>query len=112
MKNVDLALLFHTPVSRAAPFFHAVEFTMNRWIISVLLTVFLSIPAVSGAADDQLDPGRTSLFNLPFVKIPIGSNLDSKDKKEEGQAKNNETKEKEKQDKKVDDAIKKAWEER
>ena len=92
-----------------------VELTMNRWIICVLLAIFLSSPAVSGAADDQLDTGRTTMFNFPFFKVPLGSNPDSKaagEKKEEGEARNNETKEKERQDKKVDDAIKKAWEER
>jgi hypothetical protein len=92
-----------------------VEITMKRWIISVLFAIFVSNPAVLGAADDQLNPGKAILFDFTFFKIPIGSNPDSnaaKEKKEEGAAKNDETKEKEKQDKKVDDAIRKAWEER
>jgi len=92
-----------------------VEFTMKRWIIAVLLAIFLSIPAVSGAADDQFDPGRGTFLGFPFFKVPLGSNPDSeavREKKEQGEARNDATKEKEKQDKKVDDAIKKAWEER
>ncbi len=88
---------------------------MKRWTISVLLAIFLSAPIVARATDDQFDPGRTSLFNLPFLKIPIGASPDSpdtKEKKEEGPVKSDAAKEKEKQDKKVDDAIKRAWEER
>ncbi len=88
---------------------------MKRWIVSVLLAIFLSVPIVSGAADDTFDPGRGSLFNLPFLKIPIGSNQDSKtaeEKKEQEEVKNKQTQEREKEDKKVDDAIRKAWEEK
>ena len=90
-------------------------FPMKRWIVSVLLAIFLSAPAVSGAADDTFDPGRNTIFNFPFFKIPIGSNQDSKtaeEKKEQEEVKNNQTKEREKEDKKVDDAIRKAWEEK
>ena len=86
---------------------------MKRWIIFVLLATFLSIPAVSGAAaGDLYDSGKATVFDLPFLKIPIGSNLDSKtdkEKKEGEEAKNDATKEKERQDKKVDDALRKAW---
>jgi len=66
-----------------------------------LFLILLSYPAVSGVADDTFDPGRSNPFNFPLFKIPTRSNPDS------GTAK-----EKEKQDKKVDDAIKQAWEER
>jgi hypothetical protein len=92
-----------------------VEFTMKRWIIPVLLAILLCSLTVTGAADDQFDPGRANLFNLPFFKIPLGSNTDSGDareKKEKEEVKSDQTKEKEKEDKKVDDAIRKAWEER
>jgi len=88
---------------------------MKRWIISVLLAIFLSYPAVSAVADDPTDSGKTTIFGFPFLKIPIGSKADSKaadDKKDGAEARNDETKEKEKQDKKVDDALKKAWGER
>jgi hypothetical protein len=88
---------------------------MKRWIISVLLAILLSTPAVAGAVDDQFDPGRATLFNFWLFKTPIGSAPDSKaaeEKKEGAEAKFDESKEKEKQDKKVDDAIKKAWEEK
>jgi len=88
---------------------------MNRWIICVLLAIFLSSPAVSGAADDTADQGRATFFDIPFFKIPLGSSPDSKtakEKKEEGKAKKDDTKEKDNADKKVDDAIKKAWQEK
>ncbi len=87
---------------------------MKRWIVAVLLSVLLSGPVVSQATDDTLDPGKTILFAVPLVKIPIDSVPDSgaKEKKAEGGAKYDPVKEKEKQDKKVDDAIKKAWEEK
>jgi hypothetical protein len=88
-------------------------FAMKRWIIFVLLAIFLSIPAVSGAAaGDLYDSGKATVVDVPFFKIPIGSTLGSKadkEKKEGEEAKNDATKEKEKQDKKVDDALKKAW---
>ncbi len=84
-------------------------FAMKRWIIFVLLATFLSIPAVSGAAaGDLYDSGKATVVDVPFFKIPIGSKAD-KEKKEGEEAKNDATKEKEKQDKKVDDALKKAW---
>ena len=88
-------------------------FAMKRWIIFVSLVIFLSIPAVSGAAaGDLFDSGKATVLDLPLFKIPFGSNLDSKadkEKKEGEEAKNDATKEKEKQEKKVDDALKKAW---
>jgi hypothetical protein len=87
---------------------------MKRWIVSVLLAIFLSSPAVSGAADDTLDPGKANLFNIPFFKAPIDSSPDSKtakeNKAEEEARADAKIKEKERQDKKVDDAINKAWE--
>jgi hypothetical protein len=85
---------------------------MKRWIISVLLAIFLSYPAVSGAVLDDYDSGKATIFSFPLFKIPIGSKPDSNaadGKKEAGDAKNDATKEKEKQDRKVDDALKKAW---
>lgn len=87
-------------------------FAMKRWIIFVLIAIFLSIPAVSGAAaGDLYDSGKATVFDLPFFQIPIGSTNSKadKEKKEGEEAKNGATKEKEKQDKKVDDALKKAW---
>ena len=89
------------------------EFTMKRWIVSVLIAIFLSSPAISGAATgDVCDSGKATIVDLPFLKLPFGSGSDSKadkEKKEGEEAKNEATKEKEKQDKKVDDALKKAW---
>ena len=88
---------------------------MKRWIIVVLLSVLLGYPAVSGAADDTFDRGRDTTFTCPLFKIPIGSKPDSGSVKEargEEETRNDEQKEKESLDKKVDDAIKKAWQEK
>ncbi len=86
---------------------------MKRWTIFVLLAVFLSIPAVSGAAaGDLFDSGKAIFLDVPFFKVPIGSKPNSaadKEKKEGGEVKDDATKEKERQDKKVDDALRKAW---
>jgi len=54
-------------------------------------------------------------YNFPLLKVPIGSTPDSgavREKKGEGEARNDKKREKEILDKKVDDAIKKAWEEK
>jgi len=86
---------------------------MKIWTISVLLAIILSNPAVSAAAVDPLDSGATRLFNCWLLKIPTGSSHDSdaaREEKKQDEASPDETKEKQKHDKKVDDAIKKAWE--
>ncbi len=88
---------------------------MRRWIIFVLCLLLLSYLAVSSAADDTLDPGKGTSFNYPFLKYPIGLAPESgaaKDKNGQGEVKNDPEREKAIQDKKVDDAIKKAWEEK
>jgi hypothetical protein len=88
---------------------------MKRWVLSVLFSLFLSYPVVSAAANDPLDVGRATMFDFQFLKLPFGAVPDSdtvKEKKGEGEARNDEKKEKEILDKKVDDAIKKAWEEK
>jgi len=85
---------------------------MKRWIIPVLLAIFLAYPAMSGAVLDDYDTGKATMFSFPIFKIPIGSKPDSNaaDGKKEGEdRKNKETSDKEKQDKKVDDALRKAW---
>jgi hypothetical protein len=91
---------------------------MKRWVISVLFSIVTSCPAVLFAADSTFDPGRATRFTIPLITIPFGSGQDSDPakKKEDApkmQEKDNEAKKKEKEkaaiDKKVDDAIKKAW---
>ncbi len=53
------------------------------------------------------------MFDVPFLKVPIGSKSDSNDaNKENNEESDYKKKEKEILDKKVDDAIKKAWEEK
>ena len=85
---------------------------MKRWIIFVLFSILLSYPAVSGAVDDTFDTGRTTMFNYPFLKFPIGAGA-TKDNKVEEEPQNDPKKEKQQiLDKKVDDAIKKAWQEK
>ncbi len=87
---------------------------MKRWIIFILFSILLSYPAVTGAADSSFDPGKGTSFSYPFMTVPIDSIPDSgvKEKKGEIEAKYDAKKEKEIRDKKVDDAIKKAWEEK
>jgi len=85
---------------------------MKRWIIFILFAILLSYPVVSGAADDTFEPGKGTSFSYPFMKVPIDSVPDSSpamDKKGEKEARNDDKKEKEIRDKKIDDAIKKAW---
>ncbi|MGA2401406.1 MAG: hypothetical protein ABSG91_06840 [Syntrophobacteraceae bacterium] len=88
---------------------------MKKWIMFVLFSILLSCPALSGAADDIFDPGKGTLFSYPFFKIPFGEDQDSnvaREKTGDGEVRNDPKKEKEIRDKKVDDAIKKAWEEK
>jgi hypothetical protein len=86
---------------------------MKIWTISVLLSILLSLPAVCDATD-PLDSGGARVYNYWFLEIPTGAGYEGKAPessaaKEEGEAKPEETEEQKKQDKKVDDAIKKAW---
>jgi len=88
---------------------------MKRRIILVWFSILLGCLNVSGAGDDPLDPGRANPFDFPLLKVPIGSTPTSgavKEKKGEGVARNDKKTEKDILDKKVDDAIKKAWEEK
>ncbi len=92
---------------------------VKKLIVFVFLSILLIYPAISGAADDTLDAGKSSLFSYPIFNIPIGSdgsnpNAPAKEDKGEDQAKIAEKKRQERAmlDKKVDDAIKKAWEDK
>ncbi|MGO8945067.1 MAG: hypothetical protein ACLQJ7_15510 [Syntrophobacteraceae bacterium] len=88
---------------------------MKRWIIFVLFAILLSYPAVSGAGDDTFAPGHGTSFGLPFMSLPIDSPPDSGDQKVKNadkEAKYDEQKQKEIRDKKIDDAIKQAWEQK
>ena len=91
---------------------------MKRWIIPVLLSIVTVCPSLSIAEDTTFDPGRGTRFTVPLLEIPFGSNRDSETtaKNESGSklaGKDSETKRKEREksalDKKVDDAIKRAW---
>ncbi|MHC1725983.1 MAG: hypothetical protein AB9866_08270 [Syntrophobacteraceae bacterium] len=86
---------------------------MKRWIIFVLFSIFLSYPTLSGAGTDHFDRGQSTFFDVPLMKIPVGGKPESRaatEKQGEGEEKSDQDKEKEAMDKKVDDAIKKAWE--
>jgi hypothetical protein len=75
---------------------------MKRWIIFVLFSILLTYPAVSVLADDTSSAGSPS--------SSFGSHRHSKKKKDDESPEKK--KEKEIRDKKIDDAIKKAWEEK
>jgi hypothetical protein len=88
---------------------------MKRWIIFVLFAILLSYPAVSGAGDDTFAPGKGTCFGCPFMTVPIDPPSDSGDLKAKNgdkEARYDEQKEKEIRDKKIDDAIKQAWEQK
>jgi hypothetical protein len=85
---------------------------MRRCIFFVLVAILLNTPVVPVAAQDTTpDSGRTSLFNYPVFNMPIGMKPDYKNDKKEGEetSEQKKAKEKEMMDKKVDDAINKAW---
>ncbi len=89
---------------------------MKRSVFFILFAVLLSYPAISGASEDPMDSGRASSFTYPIFSLPMGGDnrrsSTARDRKEEQAALENEQKAKETRDKKVDDAIKKAWEEK
>ena len=84
-----------------------------RIILSVLVSVLLSCPAVWAAVINTPDIGKGTLIDLQLLEVPIEANPPSSaaSGKNEGETKNDGKKEKE-LDKKVDDAIKKALEEK
>jgi len=86
---------------------------MKTLILSVLFSVLLSYPVVSAAVIDTPDIGKGTLIDLQLFKVPFGANPPSNaaSDKNEGETKDDGKKEKE-LDKKVDDAIKKALEEK
>jgi len=88
---------------------------MKRLMLSALVSVLLNYSAVWAATVDTPDFGKGTSIDLQFFKFPIEVNPHSNvvsEKKEEGDAKYDGGKEKEILDKKVDDAIKKALEEK
>ena len=85
---------------------------MKKWIFFVLAAIFLNCPVLAGA-DDTPDAGRNTMFNYPLFTMPLGKPDYKNDKKEEGEtAEQKKQREKQMTDKKIDDAIKKAWEEK
>jgi len=75
---------------------------MRRWIVAILLSVLLACPAVLVSADEPPGPGSPSSNFATHRHSKKNKDQESTEKK----------KEKEARDKKVDDAIKKAWEEK
>ncbi len=88
---------------------------MRRWTLVVLFSIMLNALAAppGHAASDTPDSGKSMLLNVPLFKLPLGSDPDSGSgkgkKQEESRVKSEENKERDALDKKVDDAIKKAW---
>ena len=87
---------------------------MKKWIFFILVAILLNNPGLPAVADDTPDSGRTNLFNYPLLRMPLGTKPDYSNDKREGEETTEQRKarEKEAMDKKLDDAIKKAWEEK
>jgi hypothetical protein len=84
---------------------------MKKLIVFAVFSFLLGCPVLSGALDDGLDSGRSNPINFLQVPIPgTGGSNGTREIKTEGEMAEREKKEKEIRDKKVDDAIKKAWE--
>lgn len=90
---------------------------MKRWVIAVLFSMVMCIPAVAAAEDTTFDPGRGTRIEVPLFEIPFGANTGSgtikkKDDTSQPKEKDLQAKKEEKAkaalDKKVDDAIKRA----
>ena len=84
---------------------------MQRWVIAALFSILLICPAMPAFADGALN----SQINFPALSIPLGSGSQSNKeaaKKEDEEPGVQKKKEKETQNKKIDDAIKKAWDEK
>lgn len=91
---------------------------MQIWVIAVLFSLVTSCPVASVAAESPVDSGRATRFSIPLLEIPFGSSRDSdaakkkeetpKLKEKDKEAKT-EKKEKSEIDKKIDDAINRAW---
>ena len=80
---------------------------MKKWVLSIFFSILLTFPAVSALAQDTSGPS----LSLPTFHTPSGSGARRTELtiKEEEDTKAREKKQKELNDKKVDDAIKKAW---
>ena len=88
---------------------------MKIWILSVLFSMLLSYSGVWAATIETPDIGKNTFIDLQLFEFPIGADPHSNvvsGKKEKGEAKYDGGKEREMLDKKVDDAIKKALEEK
>jgi len=75
---------------------------MKKWIMAVLVSMLLTYPIVSVLADDTSNSNNTS----------SSPGKHHRSKKQKNQESAEQKKEKEALDRKVDDAIKKAWEEK
>ncbi len=87
---------------------------MKIWVLCFIF-MLLSYSAASAATLETPDIGRNTFIDLQVLKFPIESTPPSNlanEKKEKAEAKYDGVKEKQMLDKKVDDAIKKALEEK
>jgi hypothetical protein len=88
---------------------------MKRWTLAVSSAILLIHSTVWAAALETPNFGKGTSIDLELFKFPIEANPDSiavKEKNREGEAARGEDKEKKVLDKKVDDAIKKALEDK
>jgi len=86
---------------------------MKRWIVFAVFSILLGYPALANALDNTFDPGRSNSLDVLQILTSGGTGTkDLKEKKSETEPSEEEKKRKEILDKKVDDAIKKAWEEK
>ena len=87
-------------------------FKMKNWINLFLATMLLAQTHVTAGGTGDISGSGRSTFNAPVFGVPIGSVPDPKtdeDKKREEEQIKGQEKKKQIMDKKVDDAIKKAW---
>ena len=88
---------------------------MTRWIVPVSFAIFLSYSTAWGATVETPNFGKGTSIDLKLFTLPLDENPDCKnvkEKKREGEPANDESKGKKALDRKVDDAIRKALEDK
>lgn len=87
---------------------------MNKWLLPISFAILLNNSVVWAAPIETTDGGKRTLIDFQLFQLPIEANHNSKaisEKKEKGEEKHG-GKEEKMLDKKVDDAIKRALEEK
>lgn len=84
---------------------------MRRWIPAILFSILLTCPSAPVLADSTVN----TEIPFPVLQLPLGSDPRSNkdvEKKEDESPKLKEKSQNERLDEKVDDAIRKAWDEK